>query len=79
MRHKIVSLRRPVKAFLYYSGLSEEFEFHIHNETGVENLSGLSMEDLKILRLSIDTFITSLEKQIGLTGDEQHAIMDEEG
>lgn len=78
MRLKIVSLRKPVKVSLYYYGTAEEFELHIQHETGVENLSGLSMEDLKVIRLSIDTFITSLEKKVGLTDDAPHAIMDEE-
>lgn len=78
MLHKIVSLRKPIKVRILETGVKGEYELYIQHETGVENLSGLSVRDMVVLYQTIDCFLDDGAGEVGLTDDEQPAIMDEE-
>ena len=78
MIHKIVSLRKPIKVVILETGVKGEYELHIQHETGVENLSGLSVEDMSVLYQTIDHFLDDGAGGVELTDGEQSAILNGE-
>ena len=78
MRHKIVSLRKPIDARILETGVKGEYELYIQHETGVENLSGLSVRDMAILSRTIDCFLDDTKADVGLTDDGQSDTMEVE-
>ena len=79
MRHKIVSLRKPIDARILETGVTGEYELYIQHETGVENLSGISVRDLVVLSQTIDCFLDDTKADTGLTDEGQSDILDGEG
>ena len=78
MIHKIVSLRKPIDAGILETGVTGEYELYIQHETGVENLSGLSVEDMVVLHQTIDWFLGGTKADVGLTDDGQSDTMEVE-